>query len=135
MMELHCLEPSIALQMWRGPIHSMIDAAFEAADRYMPDDIQSEIASGKRLIWVAVDDSHHIVAAMMTTLYKMRSGLVCKMLECGGEGMNEWKQFRDRIEQYAKSEGCVRVMAEGRPGWARVLDDYKTTAVVLEKVI
>lgn len=121
--------------MWRGPIHTMIDKAYEQADLFMPNDIQQDIAAGRKLVWVAVNDKHEIVAAMLTMLYAMRSGMVCKMLYCGGDGMSQWLKLRSKVEAYANDEGCVRVMIEGRPGWAHVLDDYKTTAVVLEKVI
>jgi hypothetical protein len=72
---------------------------------------------------------------MVTQIFEMRSGKVCKMMECGGTRLNEWKHLRTEIEEYAKHQGCDRVLVTGRPGWAVALPDYRTTAVVLEKRI
>lgn len=130
---LHCIPPHEVRRMWLGPVHDMIDAGFAAFDVPMPTDILEQLRYGTRLLWVAVDDSATIVAAALTQLFPMRSGLVCKVLECGGDHMREWIGLRDQIEQYARDEGCARVLIEGRPGWARMLPDYAMIGVTLEK--
>jgi len=38
-----------------------------------------------------------------------------------------------RIEQWAKEKGCKKVTLIGRPGWGKVLSDYKQTEITLEK--
>lgn len=134
-LQLICIPKGDVAKLWHGPVHDMLDAAFAAADLPMPEDLLQELETGTRLLWVVVTDEATIVAAMMTQLFEMRSGRVCKMMECGGSRLDEWKHMRAAIEQYAKREGCDRVMVIGRPGWAAILDDYRTTAVVLEKRI
>jgi hypothetical protein len=113
----------------------MVDAGFRASDVPVPADLHRQLASGTRLLWLAIDEKEQIVAAMMTQLFPMRTGLACKMMECGGERLHEWKHLRSQIENYAKIEGCDRVILEGRPGWARVLRDYSVLSVALEKRI
>lgn len=134
MVKLICVPPSDVAALWAG-VAEMIDAGFMANDVPVPSDLKEQLAAGTRLLWLALDDKHDIVAAMMTQLFQMRSGLACKMMECGGERLHEWKHLRAGIEEYAKREGCDRVLLEGRPGWSRVLDDYKVLSVVMEKRI
>lgn len=134
MISLACVDPKDVPTLWRG-CETLIDAGFTAADMLVPDDILEQLKSGTRLLWLAVDQDQRIVAAMLTQLFVMRSGTLCKMMECGGERLREWKHLRLQIEEYAKREGCDRVVVEGRPGWARILNDYKVIAVTLEKRI
>jgi hypothetical protein len=49
--------------------------------------------------------------------------------------MTYWRDCEDQIVRYARAEGCVKVVAEGRNGWARVLPGYHTARVYLEKVL
>lgn len=134
-LELVCVPPECVSRMWPGPIHEMIDAGFAAADMPMPDDLLEQLRYGTRLLWVVATVDAVIIAAMLTQLFEMRSGKLCKMMECGGSRLAEWSDFRLQIEQYAKDEGCSRVVVEGRPGWSRVLSDYRVVNVILEKRI
>lgn len=134
-IELLCIPPDDVPTIWAGDIRDMIDAGFAAFDVPMPADILDQFAKGTRLLWVAVNPSGRIIAALSTQLFEMRSGKICKVLECGGEKMREWLHLRAGIEEYAKREGCSRVMIEGRPGWSAVLPDYRVMGVTLEKRI
>lgn len=111
----------------------MIEKAYKDSDQDVPFNILSDLTKGRRLLWLAVDENEDIIAAMLTQLFNMVSGKMCKMQECGGERMQEWKHLRKRVEDYARAEGCTRVMLEGRLGWARIMPDYEQVAVVLEK--
>jgi hypothetical protein len=134
MINLVCIPPTDVWKIWPG-VSGLIDAGYAASDVPMPNDILDQLRSGTMLLWLAVDEEGQITAAMLTQLFEMRTGKMCKMMECGGDRLREWKHLRAEIEQYAKREGCDRVLVEGRPGWARVLTDYTTIAVVLEKRI
>lgn len=134
-VELVCVPPEDVRKLWPGLVHDMVDAGFAAFDCPMPVDILEQFKYGTRLLWLAVDPAERIIAAMTTQLYDMRSGKVCKVLECGGEKMRTWLHLRAGIEEYAKREGCGRVIVEGRGGWARLLPDYRMIGVTLEKRI
>jgi len=135
-MELILIPQADAAKIWYGIVHDMIDAGFAASDVPMPEDMLEQLSEGKRQLWVAVTADAHIQAAMLTAVYKMRSGgKMLKMMECGGSSMHTWLPLRDQIEEYAKSQGCDRVIVEGRIGWRGVLKDYKIVSVTLEKRI
>lgn len=129
------IEPDTAFEIWPR-VSDMIDIGYAVGGDFMPKDMLEQIRYGKVLLWAAIDQGDgEIVAAMTTELVPMRAGLVCWMCQCGGSRMGEWWQFHKKIEEYAKAEGCVKVILRGRRGWERVLDGYKLRTVTLEKVL
>jgi len=132
---VEAVEPGTAQQIWPR-VRDMIDAGLAVCDEVMPEDMLDRLGSGKMLLWVAIEEANGIIHAAMTTqLVKQRSGLVCWMCQCGGERMRDWSRFHVKIEEYAKSEGCVKVVLEGREAWQRVLEGYSVRSVRLEKVL
>lgn len=134
-LNLTCIPPEEVWKIWPGTVHDLVDAGFAASDVPMPADIAEQLKYGHMLLWLVLTPESQIIAAMLTQLFEMRTGKICKMRECAGTRMVEWKEMRDQIERYAKAEGCDRVLVEGRLGWAGVLKDYRITGVVLEKRI
>lgn len=134
-MELVLIPAGDVAKIWSGTVRDMIDAGFAANDVPMPEDMLEQLSSGARQLWLAVAADARIHAAMLTAVYAMRSGKMLKMMECGGSGMHTWLPLRAKIEEYAKAQGCDRVMVEGRMGWRGVLRDYRITGVTLEKRI
>lgn len=131
-----CMPPEEVYKIWPGLVHDLVDSGFAASDVPMPADILEQLKCGHMLLWLVIEADATIVAAMLTQLFEMRSGKACKVRECGGSGLRQWKELvQTEIERYAKAEGCDRVLLEGRPGWAGHLRDYATIAIVLEKRI
>lgn len=129
------VEPNMARSIW-DRVSDMIDIGYSVGDDFMPKDILEQIRYGQIVLWIAIDeDTGNILAAMTTELVPMRSGLVCWMCQCAGDRMQDWARFHVQIEEYAKAEGCVRVVLKGRRGWERVLEGYKVRTVTLEKAI
>lgn len=134
-VHVEAVEPTLASSIWER-VRGMIDIGYMAGDDLMPGDMLERIRYGRTVLWIAIDDEDgNILAAMTTELVPMRSGLVCWMCQCGGDRMQDWKRFHLKIEEYAKAEGCVKVVLRGRAGWERVLEGYKVRTVQLEKVL
>jgi hypothetical protein len=130
-----CVPPQQVSRIW-DRVRGMIDVGYAAGDDFMPEDMLRRLQSGTVLLWVAIDeDSGEIHAAMTTELVRMRSGLVCWMCQCGGANMPLWARFHTNIEQYARDEGCVKVVLRGRSGWQRVLEGYRVRTVQMEKTL
>lgn len=68
----------------------------------------------------------------VTEVFPSKAGLICHIVALAG---GQWRPVVDEIEEWAKSVGCTRVHFTGREGWAKVLPDYETVAVVRQKVI
>jgi len=47
--------------------------------------------------------------------------------------MRRWIGLLERIEEFARAEGCEATRIIGRRGWARILPSYRTKRIVLEK--
>jgi len=47
--------------------------------------------------------------------------------------MRRWIGLLERIEEFARAEGCEATRIIGRKGWARVLTSYQAKRIVLEK--
>lgn len=131
-VRLMAVDPKRVTEIWPAA-RPLIEKAYKDGDQEVPPNVLADLRCGKRLLWLAVDENENIIAAMLTQLFKMVSGKMCKMQECGGARMKEWKHLRRRIEDYARAEGCYKVLVEGREGWKRIMPDYDQVAVVLEK--
>lgn len=129
------VEPDFASQIW-SKVSGLIDVGYAAGDNFMPEDILQKVRYGTILLWIAIDEeTGHIHAAMTTELVLMRCGLVCWMGQCSGDRMPDWRHFHTMIEKYAKDEGCVKTILQGREGWQKVLKGYSVRTVQLEKTL
>lgn len=111
----------------------LLARSYAQSDIEMPDDLVSRLESDTgKVLWLVVEDGV-VIGAVLTQLYRMASGKMLKVEHLGGDGMMKWWHLRSKIEEYAKAEGCDRVMCEGRIAFTRLLPDYEPIAVVLEK--
>lgn len=128
MTELICVDPAQVLEFWpysRG----LIKAAIDATDLNSFEDIERQVLAGDQFLWLAW--SGKIEAAATTHL----SRGVCTIVACSGHERERWLAFQEKIEAYAKAEGCERIRIYGRKGWERVLKDFHVAHVILEKAL
>lgn len=134
--QLVCIPAGDVDRLWPGVVRDLIDAAFAASNVPMPPDILDQLQRGSRQLWLGVTEDATIVAAALTQIFEMREGRACKLLECGATtGLHNLATLRAGIEQYAKHNGCDRMLLEGRRGWERAAPDYVVTGIILEKRI
>ncbi len=110
----------------------MLQAATEQCGDWSLTDIRSAL-DGHALLWIAFGDGQ-LEAAAVTQLIETKNGLACHAVACGGSG-DQWVEYLQEIENYAKAEGCSVMRIEGREGWRRVFKDYKLAWITLEKRI
>lgn len=87
---------------------------------------------GDGLLWLARSGST-IDAAAATMLVRTDRHLVCVITALGGANMGRWLDLLPGIEEWAKAEGAALVRVYGRPGWVRMLRNYRVSNVVLER--
>lgn len=97
--------------------------------------IEQDLAAGRALLWIVWGGERCILAALVTQLVRTAAGLVCVLVSCAGAGRDRWLSHLREIERYAADEGCVAVRIYGRKGWKRVLKDYQTPRVILERLL
>jgi hypothetical protein len=90
--------------------------------------VEFDVRSANALLWLVIDGDQ-VVGAGVTQLALPFGWIVA----FGGEDMRRSIPLIENIERHFREEGCTRVRIVGRPGWQRMLTDYRPVAVLLEK--
>jgi len=85
----------------------------------------------KAVMWVIADDKTPLgVAFTQTELWI--EGKRLRIVGVAGTQMAKWlRTFTDEMKKHARDEGCEKLVAEGRLGWAKVLG-LKPVRTVIE---
>ena len=128
--ELVCVDPARVQEVWPRA-RLLIKAAVDHTGLADFDYIERDVLAGSQLLWLAIGDE--IEAAATTRLAKANGQLACELTACSGSQMERWLPRFERIEQFARDEGCKCVRIIGRGGWQRVLKNYRVEHVILER--
>ena len=129
--ELLCVDPGQVGHFWPH-VEPLLRPAIENVGISDFDDIAAEILGGHALVWIAWD-GEKIAAAASTMLQRIGEHTFCILTACGGTNMQSWLPLLERIEDYARAEGCKAMRIYGRDGWLRALSGYARKAIVIEK--
>tara|TARA_R110002012_G_C11522128_1_gene599564 strand:+ start:416 stop:823 length:408 start_codon:yes stop_codon:yes gene_type:complete len=113
-------------------VREIISDALERSGRHTPEEILSDLRSGEAQLWLAwADDA--ILGVCVTYIMESERKKVCRLWLCTGHDRKRWVHHVKTIEEWAQSVGCHAMDAVVRPGWEKVLRDYKKTHVILER--
>jgi hypothetical protein len=93
------------------------------------DDIELEAAQ----LWSVSDDEGGSVALLVTRIFERELCCTFEIQICVGSGLRDWLHLLPELEQHARNLGCKMVEMIGRPGWQRVLPQYRMRGVALER--
>ena len=110
----------------------MISDALDRSGRHTPDEIQQDLRTGGAQLWLAWSEEE-ILGLCVTYIMESERKKVCRLWLCTGHDRKRWVHHIETIEQWAQSIGCHTMDAVVRPGWERVLREYKKTHVILER--
>lgn len=96
------------------------------------DEVEEDVMTGQALLWL-IWRAPEIEGAAITQIVITQKSRVCMIVACGGDNMRRWLPLVEKIENYARDEGCDAVRILGRKGWTRVLNGYRAPAVILER--
>lgn len=95
--------------------------------------IFNAMGNGALQLWM-VWDGNEAKAVVGTELATTETDhKICTMRFCAGDDSPRWLHLLDIIEDWARHQGCRRMEAVARKGWAKRLADYKMTHVHLMK--
>lgn len=126
-----CIPPDVVSQVWPH-VFGMVRQAFVKTDLGLFRDMEEDVFAGRALLWVAWKEPE-IEAAVVTQLRITEGGKVCLIGACGGRRARNWLALMSAIENHAREEGCNKIRAIGRKGWLRLLPDFHSRFVVIEK--
>lgn len=113
-------------------VRPMVCAAFDRTDLGAASDLDTDVMSGRALLWIVHDGS--IQCAVVTRLEITQRSKVCVIVAIGGVARSSLGLIAG-IEKYANDEGCDCVRWVGRKGWKRMLPEYREVGVVMERRI
>ena len=100
-----------------------------------PEEVLELIANAQAQCWMAID-GEKVMGVWVTRVEQSERGRFCLVWLAAGEKVHEWLHLvTEKVEPWAKENGCSEMQIVGRKGWVRRLPDYKWTAVVLRKEI
>ena len=79
-------------------------------------------------LW-AIYDGATLVAAIVTQI-QVGTEKSCLIWLVGGSRLRDWAaDFIAKVEDWARSLGCVALRGVGRPGWARIVKKFGGVSV------
>jgi len=105
-----CCPPAMAEDLWPH-VRAMARAALDKTDLGLLSDLDTDVLSGRALIWVVSGG---------------------KRIHCAAE-IKSWAHLLSGVEQYAREEGCDCVRFIGRKGWKRIYPEYREIGAVFER--
>lgn len=120
---------------WNVLEAAFIDVANGSRGRYSVEGMLGKIFNEDWQLW-AVLIGDHLQALIGTELSVELSGNRCASIVFGvGDDPKTWVGIITQLEEWAKTQGCNRMEVWARKGWAKYLDEYKLTHVMLERAI
>jgi hypothetical protein len=118
------LEPAVK----RSPDFSAGDGAGPDACPELAEWVLARLLCHDAQLW-AVYDADAPVAAIVTQI-QVSNEKRCLIWLVGGSRLREWAaDFIAKLEDWARSLGCVALRGVGRPGWARIVKKFGGVSV------
>jgi hypothetical protein len=131
-VSLICIEPGFYTRQIWPVVRDLIRKAIERTNLSDFEAVERDVLQGRSLLWLALD-GERIHAAATTELTIAQGRKACVVVACSGKGRGNWLHLLDRIEDYARAEGCSCMRIIGRKGWQRALNGYGVRWAILEK--
>jgi hypothetical protein len=128
---LICIDPARVSEFWPH-VSPLIRTAMERGAITDFGEVSDAVLAGSALVWIAWSGAT-IEAAAVTQLSTVGGARFCTIVACGGRRRDEWLPLLAGLERYAKAESCKAMRIFGRRGWERLLPDYKSARILLEK--
>ena len=129
--ELCCVDPAHVEKIWPHVAH-LVRRAMERGGMGRFADIERDVLGANAYLWVALEQGA-VLAAAVTQVTQENGRRLCTIVACGGRERARWLALKSALEDFARAEGCRAIRILGRSGWARLLPDYSTTRILLQK--
>ena len=127
-----CVAPADAPMWWPYVSERIAEALRRGGGETQVEAIRRDLDRGLALLWLALDDTGHIIGAAVTALIGAGEGKRCELVAFSGD-LARCQSMLPALERYAAAEGCIVMRVMGRPGWRRALPGYSEPFVTLDK--
>lgn len=105
-----------------------------ASGRWSEESIYKNFATQKWQLWCAMEGKE-CLAIVATELNVHPTGMKSALIVMAtGDARDKWERIgMEKIEQWAREEGCSLLEMWARPGWHKVFPEWRMTHIMLEK--
>jgi hypothetical protein len=118
----------------KSVIEHYLRKALTKAPEYSLRDILKSIYDGISVLWLIRDDGD-IVGAFTVKVYEYPESKILMLHLLGGDKIEEWLHLMSEVEDYGRDLGCDLVEMHGRYAWKKLLPDYTSDRIILNKVL
>jgi len=139
-MDIVYIPPKNISKVWILAKPYIDDALAYSNSHHHSDHFFELMTKGKLQLWILWDDTKN------TTQEKMNGVVISEIIQRSikkvfhlpivtGKNRQRWQHLIEKLEDFAKDQGCDLMELIARPGWQKILDkyNYKKTHVILEK--
>jgi len=133
-----CPRESITKSLWDAVEPYIEKATDRSGGRYRVQDIRQAVLAAKKQLWIIVNGSDAVMAAVVTEIRDYPTGVkACNVVLCAGEDHRLWVHHIDGLKDWAKERGCSIMEVMGRDGWTPALREmgYRRSQAVFEMEI
>ena len=101
------------------------------------DDILEAVMKDEMQLWIAYDDdAEKLLGAVITQINIYPRAKLVNVFLLGGNNIRMWKdKMAEKIEKFAREEGCFYLQSIGRKGWLPLFPDMIETSTVIVKIL
>lgn len=101
------------------------------------DDILEAVMKDEMQLWIAYDDdAEKLLGSVITQITIYPRGKLVNVFLLGGNNIKMWKdKMAEKIEKFAREEGCLYLQAIGRKGWQPLFPDMFEVSSIIIKVL
>jgi hypothetical protein len=101
------------------------------------DDVLEAVMKDEMQLWIAYDDDKQtLLGSVITQIMVYPRGKLVNVFLLGGNNIKMWKdKMAEKIEKFAREEGCAYLQAIGRKGWQPLFPDMFEVSSIIIKVL
>jgi hypothetical protein len=127
-------------QVWVLAYPYIKEALSYSNNHHHPEHFKDLLNEGKLQLWMiwnnkAEHSKDKLYGIIVSEIIQKSIKKVCHIAIATGKNRQKWQHLIEKLENFAKDQGCDCMELIARPGWQKILDkyNYKKTHVVLEK--
>jgi len=103
-------------------------------DTYNIDDVYTNLQKDLFQLWISWQGG--VECAVVTEMAQYPQKKILRYFLAGGKNLGQWlTEIQERIEKFAKRNGCDAVEVAGRKGWIKKLKGYSSPVFIIRKEI
>src|SRR5262245_56183764 len=132
-MNAIAVRPNLTGKAWPLIERWVAEALTEGKADISPEAVRAHLERGSMQLWLAWDGKR-AQGCCITEFAESVRGKCCNLVVVAGLDFKTWRPLTGAIKDWARGEGCVRLVAGGREGWARYVksDGWRKVRTIIE---